>query len=272
MPYTTTARVPMDPLSKSNCAAFPEGVIESELFGHEKGAFTGAVGRRMGRFEMVDDGSVFLDEVGELSPLMQVRLLRVLQEREFERVGGSETLRVDVRVVAATNSDLEAMIAEGRFRQDLYYRLNVFPIHVPPLRDRRADIIELANHFLTRYGEKNNKRINRISPVAVDMLARYHWPGNVRELENCIERAVLLSNDDAIHSYHLPATLQTPEQAEHDPSDRTLQGVLDNVKREMIVEALRENNGNQAQSAAQLGITERIMGLRVKNTYRPPPV
>jgi Nif-specific regulatory protein len=259
------------PFIKVNCAALPETVIESELFGHEKGAFTGAVAQRKGRFELADGGSIFLDEIGDLSPMMQIRLLRVLQEREFERVGGAETMRVDVRVICATNRNLEQMIEEGTFRQDLYYRLNVFPIHIPPLRERRADILDLANHFVAKYSEKNHKNIKRISTPAIDMLSIYHWPGNVRELENCIERAVLLSTDDVIHGHHLPPTLQTAD-ATNTGIKQTLEAQLDALERELIVEALKNSRGNKAKAAQELGISERIMGLRVDKYGIDPKV
>jgi Nif-specific regulatory protein len=251
------------PFVKVNCAALPENILESELFGHEKGAFTGAHIQRKGRFELAEGGSIFLDEVGDLTPSMQIRLLRVLQEREFERVGGTETIKLDVRVVAATNRDLEALIAEGRFRRDLYYRLNVFPIHIPPLRERKTDILLLADYFVEKYSKKNNKAIKRISTPAIDMLMAYHWPGNVRELENCIERAVLMSNDDVIHGHHLPPTLQTAE-ASGTTLQSTLAGTLERVEREMIVEALKSARGNRARAAQLLGLTERVMGLRVE--------
>ncbi len=250
------------PFIKVNCAALPESVIESELFGHEKGAFTSAIQQRKGRFELAHGGSIFLDEIGDLSALTQIKLLRVLQEREFERVGGSESLRVDVRVIAATNRDLEALIAAGTFREDLYYRLNVFPIHMPPLRDRRTDIPLLADAFVDKYSRQNKKNIRRISTPAIDMLMAYHWPGNVRELENCIERAVLLSEDDVIHGHQLPPTLQTAEASGTEFSG-TLQATLDNVEREILLDALKSARGNQARAARALGISERIMGLRV---------
>ncbi|HUU43589.1 MAG TPA: sigma 54-interacting transcriptional regulator, partial [Planctomycetota bacterium] len=210
------------PFVKVSCAALPENILESELFGHEKGAFTGAHARRTGRFELADGGSIFLDEVGDLTPAMQIRLLRVLQEREFERVGGTETIPVDVRVIAATNRDLEDLIRTGEFRQDLYYRLNVFPIHIPPLREHKTDILLLADFFVEKYRRRHRKAIKRISTPAIDMMMAYHWPGNVRELENCIERAVLMSNDEVIHGNHLPPTLQTAEF-----SGTTPRGTLD---------------------------------------------
>jgi Nif-specific regulatory protein len=251
------------PFIKVNCAALPETVLESELFGHEKGAFTGAVAQRAGRFELASGGTIFLDEIGDFSMATQIKLLRVLQEREFERVGGSRTIRVDVRVITATNRNLEQLIAENRFRQDLYYRLNVFPIHLPPLRERKSDILLLADHFVLRYGSLNHKNIKRISTPAIDMLMAYHWPGNVRELENCIERAVLVSDDDVIHGHHLPPSLQTAE-ASHTSLIGTLDIALDNLERELIIDALKSSRGNAAKAARSLGLTERIMGLRIR--------
>jgi Nif-specific regulatory protein len=254
------------PIVKVNCAALPEGVIESELFGHEKGAFTGAVSARKGRFELAQGGTLFLDEIGDLSPAMQIKLLRVLQEREFERVGGTATIKADVRVITATNRNLEDLIEKGTFRQDLYYRLNVFPIHIPPLRERRTDILLLADYFAERYSQQNGKNVRRISTPAIDMLMAYHWPGNVRELENCIERAVLLSDDGVIHGHLLPPTLQTAEASGTVPHG-TLEATLDRIERELIVEALKSSRGNMNLAAQSLGITERIMGLRVRK-YR----
>jgi Nif-specific regulatory protein len=248
---------------KVNCAALPESVIESELFGHEKGAFTGAHTRRKGRFELAHGGTIFLDEVGDLSQTIQVKLLRVLQEKEFERVGGTETIKCDVRVIAATNRELEELIEQGAYRTDLYYRLNVFPIHVPPLRERGTDILLLANHFAERFSQDTGKKIRRISTPAIDMLMSYHWPGNVRELENCIERAVVLSSDEVIHGHHLPPTLQTAE-ASGTVHRGTLNETLDNLERELIVEALKSCRGNKARAARALGLTERVMGLRVR--------
>ena len=251
------------PFIKVNCAALPETVIESELFGHEKGAFTGAVSARKGRFELADGGTLFLDEVGDLSTGLQIKLLRVLQEREFERVGGASTLKVDVRLIAATNVELEKLIASGRFRQDLYYRLNVFPIHIPPLRERKTDILQLADFFVEKYGRANQKQVRRISTPAIDMLMSYHWPGNVRELENCVERAVLLSEDDVIHGHHLPPSLQTAEASGTVFRGR-LASNLAGVERELILEALKSCRGNMAMAAKAIGVSERIMGLRVR--------
>jgi Nif-specific regulatory protein len=251
------------PFVKVNCAALPETVIESELFGHEKGAFTGAVGQRKGRFELAHGGTIFLDEIGDLSASTQIKLLRVLQEREFERVGGSVSIKTDVRVIAATNRNLEKLVEEERFRQDLYYRLNVFPIHLPPLRDRKADILLLADYFVEKYSKANHKNIRRISTPSIDMLMSYHWPGNVRELENCIERAVVLSNDDVIHGHHLPPTLQTAE-ASRTMLTATLQATVDNLERDLLLDALKSSRGNIAKAARALGMTERLMGLRIK--------
>ncbi len=246
-----------------NCAALPESVIESELFGHEAGAFTGAVQQRQGRFELAHGGTIFLDEIGDLTAQTQVKLLRVLQEREFERVGGNETVKVDVRIIAATSRKLEDMMETDAFRQDLYYRLNVFPIHIPPLRERRTDILELANFFVEKYSKLNHKYVRRISTPAIDMLMSYHWPGNVRELENCLERAVLLTNDDVVHGHHLPPTLQTAE-ASNTPIKGTLDETLLQVEAELIIESLKNSKGNKARAARELGITERLMGLRVR--------
>lgn len=251
------------PLIKVNCAALPETVIESELFGHEKGSFTGAISTRKGRFELANGGTIFLDEIGDLSAITQVKLLRVLQEKEFERVGGNETIRTNVRVIAATNRELEEAMERGDFREDLYYRLNVFPIHLPPLRERRDDILLLADNFIAQYAEANHKTIQRISTPAIDLLMNYHWPGNVRELENCIERAVLLSVDGVIHSHHLPPSLQSAESTNTQVRG-SLQDALDKLERELLMDALKSTKGNMAKAARMLEITERIMGLRVK--------
>jgi Nif-specific regulatory protein len=250
------------PFIKVSLAALPETVVESELFGHEKGAFTGALKERKGRFELASGGTLFLDEIGDMSAALQVKLLRVLQEREFERVGGTETIKVDVRIIAATNRDMEKLVEEGEFRRDLYYRLNVFPIRIPPLRERRSDILLLADYFVEKYATKNGKNVRRISTPAIDMMMSYHWPGNVRELENCIERAVLLTSDDVIHGHHLPPTLQTAEATGTRPSG-SLEAALDAVERELVIEALKNARGNMARAAKALGTTERIMGLRL---------
>jgi Nif-specific regulatory protein len=252
------------PFVKFNCAALPDSIIESELFGHEKGAFTGALSMRKGRFEIADGGTIFLDEIGDISPSVQTKLLRVLQEREFERVGGQSTIKTDVRVIAATNRDLEAMIAENKFRADLYYRLNVFPIYIPPLRERKCDILLLADYFIEHYAKLNNSKVRRISSAAIDLLVSYYWPGNVRELENCIERAVILAKGDSIQAQHLPPTLQKKSALEEKKSEATLEDALNSVEREMLVDALKESGSNMAEAARKLGVSERQMGLRVK--------
>lgn len=251
------------PFIKVNCAALPESLIESELFGHEKGAFTGATMARKGRFEAAESGTIFLDEMGDLPLPLQTKLLRVLQEKEFERIGGNRTIRANARIITATNKDLEALIREGRFREDLYYRLNVFPILVPPLRDRKTDVMLLTDHFIQKYAKEHEKKITRISPAATDMLMAYHWPGNVRELENCIERAIILCVDGVIQGYHLPPNLQTNEPEGHDKATGTLKDAMAAMEREVIVEELRRARGNMAKAARSLGVTERIMGLRV---------
>ncbi|MBN1780509.1 sigma 54-interacting transcriptional regulator [bacterium] len=253
-----------EPFIRVNCAAIPENLIESEFFGFEKGAFTGAVARKKGRFELAHNGTIFLDEVGDLSAMTQVKLLRVLQEQQFERVGGTETLTVDVRVIAATNADIEALMGSGKFREDLYYRLNVFSIFLPPLRDRKTDILLLADHFMLKYGRQHSKPVKRISTPAIDMLMRYHWPGNVRELENCIERAVLVCEDQVIHSYHLPPTLQTAESS-NTQNRLTLTDAVAAYEKELIQDALKSTRGNQAKAARLLDTTERIMGYKIKN-------
>jgi Nif-specific regulatory protein len=251
------------PFIKVNCAALPETLIESELFGHERGAFTGAQSRKKGRFELANGGTLFLDEIGELSPAIQVKLLRVLQEREFERVGGTEPLRVDVRVIAATNRDLEKALATGGFREDLYYRLNVFPIFIPPLRERKADVLPLADHFAEKYAREHGKTIKRISTPAIDLMARYHWPGNVRELENTIERAVLMADGEVIHGHHLPPTLQTAEATDTVVS-ASLNGAVESFERSLIEDALKSSRGNRAKAARLLHTTERVIGYKVK--------
>ena len=232
-------------LVRLNCAAIPESLAESEIFGHEKGAFTGADKRRVGRFEEADGGTLFLDEVGELGLPIQAKLLRALQEGEFERVGGTETIHVDVRVIAATNRDLAAEVRSGAFREDLYYRLNVFPILLPPLRERGSDILLLADYFVEKYAKRLGKPVRRISTPAIDALMAYHWPGNVRELENVIERAIILSDDGVVHSYHLPPTLQSSESS-GTRYHGSLEERLAKVELELIVDALKDSRGNMA--------------------------
>jgi Nif-specific regulatory protein len=251
------------PFVKVNCGALPESVVESELFGHEKGAFTGAVTGRKGRFELAQGGTIFLDEVGDLTALTQVKLLRVLQEKEFERVGGVSTIKCNVRVIAATNKNLEALIEAGMFRQDLYYRLHVFPVHVPSLMERKTDIPLLVDHFVEKASKSSNKKILRVATPAIDALMAYHWPGNVRELENVIERAVLLSTDGVVHSHHLPPTLQTVDSTGVPPKGN-LRAMLAGVERDLIHDALKASGGNKARAARSLGISERIIGLRVE--------
>jgi Nif-specific regulatory protein len=254
------------PFHRVNCGAIPENLIESEFFGYEKGAFTGAESRKLGWFELANGGTLFLDEVGELLPATQVKLLRVLQNRQFERVGGTETLKCDVRVIAASNANLEESMSQGRFREDLYYRLNVFSIFLPPLRDRKTDILLLADHFMLKYGRRQAKAVKRISTPAIDMLMRYHWPGNVRELENCIERAVVLCEDQVIHSYHLPPTLQTAESSDTIPRLSLTKSVA-SYEKELIQDALKTTRGNMARAARLLDTTERIIGYKI-HKYR----
>ena len=248
---------------KFNCAALPESIIESELFGHEKGAFTGAIAMRKGRFEIADGGTIFLDEIGDVSPATQVKLLRVLQEKEFERVGGHTPIRADVRILTATSRNLEEMIEQDKFRADLYYRLNVFPIYAPPLRERKSDILLLADYFVEKYSKLNQKSIRRISTAAIDLLMSYHWPGNVRELENCMERSVLLSPGKSIEAHHLPPTLQKKDASEK-ATTGTLDAAVSALEYEMIVAELKVCEGNMAAAARRLGITERQIGLRAK--------
>ena len=252
------------PLITVSCAALPDTLIESELFGYEKGAFTGADGRKKGRFEMAAGGTLFLDELGDISPATQVKLLRVLQEREFERLGGTETVRVDVRVIAATNRNLETAIADGTFREDLYYRLNVFAIFVPPLRDRKADMLLLADHFVEKFSRQHGKVIKRISTPAIDMLTAYHWPGNVRELENAVERAVIVCDGAVVHGHHLPPTLQTAD-ASGTATRVSLKDAVGAYERDLIVDALKTTRGHRAKAARLLDTTIRILDYKLRN-------
>ncbi len=251
------------PFVKVNCAALSEGLLESELFGHEKGAFTGAVLPRTGRIEDAQGGTLFLDEIGDFSPATQVKLLRVLQEREFERVGSNKTVKADVRIITATNRDLEAAVERRAFRHDLYYRINVVPILLPPLRDRKHDVLLLADHFVDKYSRRMGKTIQRISTPAINMMFAYHWPGNVRELENCIEHAVLLSSDGVIHGHDLPPTLQMPEPA-GTSSVGSFSARIALLEKEMLVDALKSTEGNIAAAARELGITARMVRYKVK--------
>ncbi len=249
-------------LVKVNCAALPATLIEAELFGYEKGAFTGANRTKSGKFELADKGTIFLDEIGSLALESQGKLLRVLQEREFERLGGNRTIKVNTRLVAATNGDLAQAVEEGTFREDLFYRLNVYPIYLPALREREADLLLLADYFLEKYAVEYEKDIKRISTPAIDALTQYHWPGNVRELENCIERAVLLCEDQVLHSYHLPPTLQTAKET-GTQQDQSLKDAVDRFEMEMLIEALKNSRGNMRKAAMALKTTERIFGYKV---------
>ena len=247
-----------------NCAALPETLIEAELFGYEKGAFTGADKQKIGRFELAEGGTLFLDEIGDLPPQTQIKLLRVLQEREFERVGGTETIKINVRLITATNKNLEDEIAEGNFREDLFYRLNVFTIFLPPLRERKSDILLLAEHFLEKYEIEHKKRIKRISTPAIDMLTSYHFPGNVRELENAIERAVIVCDSNVIHGHHLPPTLQTADVS-GTVTNVNFTTAVEAYEQDLIQDALKTTNGNIAKAARLLDVTERIIRYKISN-------
>ncbi len=252
------------PFVRVNCAAMPESLLESELFGHEKGAFTGAVTKRKGCFEEAQGGTIFLDEIGELSPVAQAKLLHVLQDREFQPLGASRTIRVNVRVVVATNKNLDEEVANGNFRLDLYFRLNVFPIFIPPLRERGSDIMLLADFFVGKYAQEFEKDVKRISTSAIDLLMAYHWPGNVRELENCIERAVLLAQGDCIEARHLPPSLQMKTRESTEKPKGKLEIMAGAFERDLITEALKDSKGNQAQAARLLGTTKRIIQYKIK--------
>jgi two-component system response regulator HydG len=247
---------------KVSCAALPETLLEAELFGYEKGAFTGAVGRKSGRFELADSGTLFMDEVGEIPPSMQVKLLRVLQEGEFERLGGTKTLRVDVRLVAATNRNLADLVKRNKFREDLYYRLNVITIPIPPLRERREDIPLLVDHFIQRYARRNNRSIAGISKEAMDRLMEYSWPGNVRELENTVERAIVLTRDAVIGPDALPPSILSSAS----PSSRVVIPIgmkMQDVQRRMITETLKHTGGNRELAAKLLGIASRTIYRKI---------
>lgn len=254
---------------KVNCSALPDTLIESELFGHEKGAFTGADSLHKGRFEAADGGTIFLDEIGDLPLNTQVKILRILQEREFERLGSSKTIKVDVRVIAATHRNLEEMLPKCEFREDLYYRLNVFPIIIPPLKERPTDIPILANHFIAKSNKRHGTDIKRISTSAIDLLMVYHWPGNIRELENVIERASILSLDGVIRSNNLPPTLQTAESS-GTKLEGSLDDIINNVEKQVIIDNLIITKGSTIDTAKNLNITERILRLRL-NKYEIDP-
>jgi DNA-binding NtrC family response regulator len=261
------------PFVPINCGAIPEELLESELFGHEKGAFTGAFKERRGRFELANKGTVFLDEIGEMSPKLQVKLLRFIQETKFQRVGGSRTVEVDVRILAATNKDLERAVAENEFREDLFYRLNVIPIHVPPLRDRAGDVALLVHHFLNQHCHKKNLPIKKISPTALESLKQYDWPGNVRELENVIERLVILTDADEIQFHDLPKRMQasevitrTPEAGVIELGDDgiNLKELLDNLENRLILDALQRTGGVKNKAAKLLGLNRTTLIEKMK--------
>jgi transcriptional regulator with PAS, ATPase and Fis domain len=269
------------PLIKVNCAAIPKDLVESELFGYEKGAFTGAVGSKPGRFELADGGTLFLDEIGEIPVEMQVKLLRALQESEFERVGGIKTLHVDVRLIAATNRDLKALIAEGKFREDLYYRLAVVPISLPPLRERRGDIPLLVEHFIAKYDQRLGKHVERVEDEAMQILLAYSWPGNIRELENLMERSVLFADGPVIHASSLPDSLREktpgaavpiaavgPLGAIAAPSGASMKEIVRQaqaeLEKELITRALEETGGNVTRAAKRLQISRKSLQVKMK--------
>lgn len=264
------------PFVRVNCAALNENLLESELFGHEKGAFTGANYKRIGRIEEAEGGTLFLDEIGDFSPQVQVKLLRVIQEKQYERVGSSQTINADIRLIAATNRNLEEAIENNTFRQDLYYRINVFPVYLPPLRERKSDILLLANHFVKKYAAEMGKEVDRISTTAINMLCAYNWPGNVRELENCIEHATLLCTNNVIHGHNLPQTLQMPQNSSDMSIAGSLKQKIEVMEKDLITDALKRNGGNVSAVARELGITGRMvryklekLGINVnKFTYR----
>ena len=252
------------PMIVVNCGAIPETLLESELFGHEKGAFTGATARRIGRFEEADGGTLFLDEIGELSPPVQVKLLRFLQEREFQRLGGNQTIRADVRIISATNRNLEEKVKEGSFRDDLYYRLNVVSMTIPPLRDRRGDIPLLIDYFIDRFSTENDKEIEGLSSEAMDTLLKYDYPGNVRELENIIERAVVIARDRVISVKDLPFDDASGAHFTTQKEVGALKNEIESLERTRIEQALDETGHNQTRAAEILGITERTLRYKLK--------
>lgn len=251
------------PFIAVNCAALPESLLESELFGHEKGSFTGATNMRIGRFEAANNGTLFLDEIGEMALPAQSRLLRAIQEKEFQRVGGTHSIHVNVRLVCATNRDLDSDVREGLFREDLFYRINVFAVTLPPLRNRGADVLLMADFFVKKYADLHNKNILRISTPAIDMLSAYHWPGNVRELENVIERSVIVSGSDTIEGHDLPPTLQLKDVTMAGKRNDTFDNLVAAYERELIVDALKDTRGNQTEAARILGTTKRIIQYKI---------
>jgi Nif-specific regulatory protein len=251
------------PMVQVNCAAIPDTLIESELFGHERGAFTGALQQRRGRFEEANGGTIFLDEVGELSAAAQVKLLRVLQEKRFQPLGSSRIINVNVRIIAATNRNLEQDIIGERFRADLFYRLNVFPVYLPSLRERGSDIILLADHFILKYSKEMGKNVKRISTAAIEVFLSHKWPGNVRELENCIERAVLLSKTDTIDVAHLPPSLHVNETKTEKKDHGKLSSAVEAQERSLIIDTLEATGGNQTKAAKMLGTTKRIIQYKI---------
>ena len=257
------------PFIKVNCAALPESLLESELFGHEKGAFTGAQTLRQGLFERANEGTLLLDEIGEMPLVLQAKLLRILQEREFERIGGHQTIKVDIRIIAATNRDLQAMVKEGTFREDLFYRLNVIHLILPPLRDRREDISLLANHFLQKFSSENQRDIIDIDPMAMSLLTAWSWPGNIRELSNVIERAVVMNSGPIIFSEDLPPQIRQPVcnagEAKTAPvGERNLKEEIKRVEKRIIMEVLEQQEGNRTRTALMLGISRRALMYKLQ--------
>lgn len=252
------------PFVKVNCAALAEGVLESELFGHEKGSFTGAMGMRKGKFEFADKGTIFLDEIGDVPQITQVKLLRVLQEKEFERVGGNETVRVDARVITATNKNLEEMIIAGTFREDLFYRLNVIPIHLPPLRERPGDVPELAAYFIEKNAESNPVRVRGCTPGLMALLCSYRWPGNVRELENLIERMVVLSNDSVLSEASLPYEIRSKILGPAKDEEMTLSERSADYEKNIIMAALEKNDRSQVAAAKELKMDRSTLRYKMK--------
>jgi len=253
-----------NPFITVNCGAIPEGLIESELFGHKKGAFTGAIDNRIGKFEAANKGTLFLDEITELPLSLQVKLLRALQEREITPVGDNRVIKIDTKIISATNKNLEDEVKNNNFRADLYYRINAFQLYLPPLRERGADITLLADYFVKKYSGELGKKIDRIDTPAIDMLVNYHWPGNVRELENCIERACLLSIDGTIHAHHLPPTLQMKNIEISNKKRGKFDSLVKAYEIELITDTLKDTNGNQSKAAILLGTTKRVIQYKIE--------